>query len=184
MKLLTTFFLFVGLLVAAGGGAAVVAQDKKKEYVSPPLGGVPVYQGGKDDKGEPPVVKEAPPPKVKGKEEDPPVAPPTDDAKMPLKFLSNKIVDMAVGDKGYIPANLVKVDYDRVCYVNIQTTVVSSVPTKRETMVQIFKDDTGYHLALSEAVLKHKWHAEDDPATKGLTAMKSVRMLKAASPSE
>ena len=185
MKKLSAFFLLICLLIA-GGGAAVVAQDKKKEYVSPPLGGVPVFQGGKDEKTDPPMVKDdkTPAPKVKNKEDSPPAVLPGEEGRLPLKFVSNKIVDMAVGDKGYIPANLVKVDYDRICYIDIHTTVLSSVPTKRETMVEITKDDAGYHIGISETLLKHKWHAEDDGTTKGWTQVKTVKLLKAAASSE
>jgi hypothetical protein len=206
MKYLSFFgsFLLYTLLIGSGCGL-LVAQDKKeetkkeepkKEYVSPTLpGGVPVFQPGQDTKKKdvpkdvPKDAKDAPkkeeyptptlPPPV-SKDEGPPPAVASDDGKMPLKFLKNKISDMKQGESGYIPVSAVMVDSQRACYVD-PNAVVAQTPNKNAPIVQVKKDEKGYHLALNESAAAYKWHAEDDTKMKDMTQVKTVKVLPESS---
>ena len=186
MKTLQLCGLFLALAVLAGGGgiSLLVAQDKdKKEYVSPALpGGVPVFQPGKDDKKDDKKdtkeIREVPP-VAKGESTPPPKVIESDDGKMPLKFLKNKLSDMDKGDKGYIPASAVMVDSNRLCWVD-PDTIYAMTPQKRDTAIQVSRDDKGYHLAIAEKMLQHKWHAEDDAKMKSMAAVKTIKVLSSA----
>ena len=180
------------LLCVGTGSTLLVAQTKqdKKEYVSPTLpGGVPVFQPGQDmkkedpkkedpKKGTPPVTLPVPPPALKDKDAGPPAAVASDDGKMPLKFLRNKISDMEKGDTGYIPVTAVMVDSQRACYLD-PDAVVAQTFQKNAPVVQVKRDEAGYHLALNEKATDHKWHAEDDAKMKNMTQVKTIKVLTA-----
>ena len=69
------------------------------------------------------------------------------------------------------------VDSDRCCWVDINSTVFSPTPLRKDIVVQISRDEKGYNLGLTEKLVQHQWTAVDNEQTKGMTNIKSVRVL-------
>lgn len=100
----------------------------------------------------------------------------TDDVQnslIPNEFIKNRVTQLAPGKSVFIGVGIVKVDVKRRCWLNPNGITGAK---NEERLVEIRKDDNGFHLVL-DSNLQHQWTAEDTlPAQVSWISIKSIRV--------